>query len=223
MTEMTTKTLNYAKDNKERMPWEHYLNEFKKLDPVEVSNRVKIPYNEETQNFTLNFLGTTYYIHYPDFQVTHEDDNMISHPLEDNIYAKILICRYLQRANPTSTSGIFLSYRDIPWGETYFTQFSGRCIMRLAYKYGYSIETFGKIMDSLGAVRVSSGDIAYDLKLLDGLFIRFIIWAADDEFPPSAQILFSDNFPSSFTAEDLAYVGDICINTFGAVGKNLSK
>ena len=39
MTEMTTKTLNYAKDNKERMPWEHYLNEFKKLDPVEVSNR----------------------------------------------------------------------------------------------------------------------------------------------------------------------------------------
>ena len=51
MTEMTTKTLNYAKDNKERMPWEHYLNEFKKLDPVEVSNRVKIPYNEETQNY----------------------------------------------------------------------------------------------------------------------------------------------------------------------------
>ena len=42
-----------------------YLNEFKKLDPVEVSNRAKIPYNEETQNFTLDFLGTTYYIHYP--------------------------------------------------------------------------------------------------------------------------------------------------------------
>ncbi|MFQ9393460.1 MAG: DUF3786 domain-containing protein [Lachnospiraceae bacterium] len=32
-------------------------------------------------------------------------------------------------------------------------------------------------------------------------------------FPPSAQILFSDNFPLSFSAEDMAVVGDITIGT----------
>lgn len=41
----------------------------------------------------------------------------------------------------------------------------------------------------------------------------FILWAGDEEFPPSAQILFSDNFPLSFEAEDLAVVGDISIGT----------
>ncbi|MEG2633391.1 MAG: DUF3786 domain-containing protein, partial [Oscillospiraceae bacterium] len=37
-----------------------------------------------------------------------------------------------------------------------------------------------------------------------------------EEFMPSAQILFSDNFALAFTAEDMAVVGDISI---GALGK----
>ncbi|MBR4755026.1 MAG: DUF3786 domain-containing protein, partial [Lachnospiraceae bacterium] len=43
------------------------------------------------------------------------------------------------------------------------------------------------------------------------LYLYFILWAADDEFPPSSQILFSDNFEYAFKAEDMAVVGDISI------------
>ena len=43
--------------------------------------------------------------------------------------------------------------------------------------------------------------------------VRFLLWAGDEEFPPSAQILFSDNFPLCFKAEDLAVVGDVAIGT----------
>ena len=46
---------------------------------------------------------------------------------------------------------------------------------------------------------------------MPGLSIRFAVWNADDEFPPSSQILFSDNFQYAFSAEDLAYAGDIFI------------
>ena len=45
-----------------------------------------------------------------------------------------------------------------------------------------------------------------------GLTIRFLLWLGDDEFPPNAQILFSDNFRSAFTAEDMANIGDIVMN-----------
>lgn len=41
----------------------------------------------------------------------------------------------------------------------------------------------------------------------------------DNEFSLSAQILLSSNFSSYFTAKDLAYVGDICNNTFNIVEK----
>ena len=221
MSKSTSATLNYAKDNKERMPWEYYLGEFKKIDPKRVSKRLGIIYDESTQKFKLNFMGSTYYIHYPDFEVTHEDDNMIYHSLEESVYAKILITRYFLEAYPTPYKGEFVSYRDIPWGETYYTQFYGRCIGRLSRKYGNKIDIFEKIMENLGAKKVQYGDIAYELKFMDDLYVRFIIWQGDDEFSPSAQILFSSNFSSFFTAEDLAYVGDICNNTFNIVEKNI--
>ncbi|HIQ95452.1 MAG TPA: DUF3786 domain-containing protein [Candidatus Limivivens merdigallinarum] len=34
----------------------------------------------------------------------------------------------------------------------------------------------------------------------------------DEEFAPSAQILFSDNFPVAYTAEDVAYIGDVVLD-----------
>ena len=32
--------LNYEKDSKERMPWEHYTEEFQKADPKEIAGRL---------------------------------------------------------------------------------------------------------------------------------------------------------------------------------------
>ena len=37
--------LNYEKDSKERMPWEHYTEEFGKADPAEIAGRLSIPYD----------------------------------------------------------------------------------------------------------------------------------------------------------------------------------
>ena len=212
-------SLNYAKNNKERMPWEHYLNEFKEMDPIKTSKRSGVPYNMETCEFTVDFMGTTYHIHYPDFHVTHIQDNSVYYPLEDNNYAKILVNRYLLNAAPISHNGDFVAYREVPWGEVYYQQFYGRCIGRLARKYGNNIKAFEKVMETLGAKKIKAGDSAYELELMKDLYVRFILWQGDDEFSPSSQILFSSNFPASFSAEDLAVVGDICLNTFGKVEK----
>ena len=46
-------------------------------------------------------------------------------------------------------------------------------------------------------------------------------WEGDDEFPPSSQILFSDNFPVSFAAEDMAVMGDVIIGSLKAFLKCL--
>ena len=62
--------LNYEKDSKERMPWEHYTQEFAAADPNEIASRLSIPYDEETKKLTLTFLGTQYQITWPDFEVT---------------------------------------------------------------------------------------------------------------------------------------------------------
>ena len=69
------------------------------------------------------------------------------------------------------------------------------------------------VMERMGAKKLPMGDASYEFEFINGYFVQFILWAGDDEFPPSAQILFSDNFPLSFSAEDMAVVGDITIGT----------
>jgi hypothetical protein len=58
---------------------------------------------------------------------------------------------------------------------------------------------------------LGKGDAGYRFEFLNGLFVSILLWGADDEFPPSAQILFDDNFVFAFTAEDIAVVGEVII------------
>lgn len=207
------KDLNYSKDSKERMPWEHYMEEYQLADPQEIAARLKLPYDAEKKEFSLPFLGTMYRITFPDFSVTHETDKKGYYPLEEMIYAKILTIRFLLHGATSSGTGKYKTYREMPWGEVYLRQFDGRCIKRLAFTYGNRIGDFSRIMEHIGALAVKHGDAAYEIEIYPGYRIQMILWEGDEEFPPSSQILFSDNFPVSFQAEDMAVMGDVIIGS----------
>lgn len=211
--------LGYEKDSKERMPWEHYLERYRTADPVEISTRLGIPYDQEKQKFSLRFLGSLYEILYPDFQVSHQQDDLGYYPLEEMIYARILTIRFLLEGAASAGTGKFKTYREMPWGEVYLRQFDGRCIKRLAFSYGNRLKDFRAIMEHVHAVPVSHGDAAYEVEIYPGYQVQMILWEGDEEFPPSSQILFSDNFPVSFKAEDMAVMGDVIIGSLKAFGK----
>ena len=89
--------------------------------------------------------------------------------------------------------------------------------MRLAYGFGNKQHLFQKAMEKINATKLTQGDISYEFEFLQGYKLRMILWAGDEEFPPSSQILFSDNFPIAFQAEDMAVVGDITISMIKAI------
>lgn len=213
---------DYAKDSKEQRPYEHYLKTYQGMDPKEISERTGFFYDEEKKVFTVVFMGSTYEISFPDYEISHQEDEKGVYPLEEAMNAKIFMVRYLSEKAKTPSSGKFLTYREVPWGEVYFRQFQGRCLMRLAFSYGNKLEAFKKVMTAMGAKPLEQGDCAFELEFMEGFFIRLILWEGDDEFPPSSQILFSDNFAVTFAAEDLAVAGDICINMMKAVERKLS-
>lgn len=209
-----------VENNKEGKPLEFYLENYRKSDPAETVAKCQVPFEDGA--FTVKLLGNTYRVTHPDFEITRIEDNGISYsPLEQNNYAKILILRYLTESVYIDATGKQLAYRDVPWGEVYLQQFTGRCIKRLAFSYGTKPDLFEKIMLKMGAVADGKADKAFRVELLPGLFIWFMLWVADEEFPPSSQILFSDNFPTAFKAEDLAVVGDIVIGYMKEVAKEL--
>ena len=218
-TESVGDKLGYGKDSKERLPWEHYLSQYQESDPKEIAARLGISYDEEQKYFTLKFLGTVYQISWPDFQVSHEADDMGFYPLETMTYARTLTIRFLLNGAEASGTGKFKTYREMPWGEVYLRQFDGRCIKRLAFSYGNRIKDFQAIMEHMHCVPVKHGDIAYQLGIFPDYLVQMILWEGDDEFPPSSQILFSDNFPISFQAEDMAVMGDVIIGSLKSFAK----
>lgn len=201
----------YEKDSLTQQPYRHYLACYQETSPYAISQRLHLPYREEEKAFFIRFLGVVYKVTYPEFEIIHQTEGDGIYLLETDIKSQILLLRYLVDGDGEVFTGSLLSYHDLPWGEVYYRQFYGRCIMRLARTYGKRIKDFCRIMEGMNGVRKSFGDAAYEFELMEGLHLCFILWEGDDEFQPSAQILFSDNFPAAFSAEDVAYVGDIAM------------
>lgn len=204
------------KNNKDDIPFEHYYAQYCQIDPNEAAARCGFEF--DGSNFRFSFMGIPASFSFPEGELTVGSEMPII-TAKEYTGARLLMIRYILSGRITPASGAFLAYRDMPWGDVYDRNFNGRCILRLAYGFGHNTAGFVRAMERFGAKRAETGDVSYEIEFLPGLSMRFIIWEADEEFPPSSQILFSDNFPAAFTAEDMAVIGDV---TIGAL-KNLSK
>ena len=201
----------YGKNNKEELPLEYYLAKFREGDPQEMADRCALPF--DGKRFTIHLLGDTFTVSHPDYDI--QGDREPTNP------ERILFLRYLLDGKFTPPTGVFRTYREFPWGEVYLQQFTGRCIKRFAFSYNAKPDLLARIMARLPAHPVKMGDAGYELELMEGLSVQFILWLGDDEFPPNAQILFSENFKDAFTAEDMANIGDIVLNRMKVIGASL--
>ena len=199
------------------MPMEHYMEKYAAMDPAAAAARCAIPYDSEKKLFTIRMMGYEYQVSWPEFEVTPLTPGKKYYVLRDMGKAKILVMRYLLEGSAAPSTGKFLTYREIPWCEVYYKQFSGRCLSRLAFGFGFKLDAFKKAMEEVGGKTLNYGDAGYEFELMNGLYMRFALWAGDDEFPPSSQILFSDNFPVAFHGEDMTVCGDVSIGTVKAV------
>ncbi|MDR0630129.1 MAG: DUF3786 domain-containing protein [Treponema sp.] len=194
-------------DRKNGVPFEHYSAIYKSLDPKEISRRCGLSFDAAASSFGLRILGTEYRAPYPDFALLDGAGKNAA-----NAYEKILFLRYLCEGKYFPFQGKRLAYNEVPWGNVYYRNFEGRCLKRCAAAFGRDIPGFARIFEQNPALRaeaLDTGDAGYRFEFINGLFVSLILWGADDEFPPSAQILFDDNFLFAFTAEDMAAVGDI--------------
>ena len=192
-------------DNKNGAPLEHYRALFAQADCAGLSARSGVPYHDGA--FHLTLLSRRVKLLWPGMELVDGENGS---PL--SAASRILLGRLLLEGTLAESSGKFLAYSQLPWGSVYNAQFTGRCVRRLAREYGTDPKRLDEACARLGGKHVSGGDTAWELAFLPELLIRVTLWEGDEEFPASAQVLFSDNFPAAFTAEDVAVVGDVLIN-----------
>ena len=202
--------------------FEMHLDKYREIDPAEATKRTNLFFDKESSRFTLHTLGNKLYAEWPEFKLLPADIEACPKTLYD-FQMQVLAMRVLYLGNYAPQTGNFKAYRDLPWGGLYDANFSGRCIKRFAFGFGYNPQSFVKAAESLGGIKCDLGDAAYDFPFFGGITCRFILWKPDDEFPPSAQILFSDNVVFMYNAEDLAAVGDVIIGALKEKAKQLQQ
>ncbi len=196
-------------NHKEEVPFAHYCERFAALDPQEAAARTGTPF--ENGAFCLTLLGHPYCITHPEFSISGEGGTALK-----SLPAQTFLMRWLLEGKQTAGSRDFLTFREMPWGELYIQPFTGRVLQRAAFSFGTRLEAFRAACTAMGGLPLQAGDAGFEFTLLGNYRLRMLLWAGDDEFPPSAQLLYSANFVDGFAAEDRVVAGDLLCNEIKA-------
>ena len=194
-------------NNKEEVPFSHYLALFEKLDPQEAAKRCGVSFEDGC--FTVQLLNSTYRIAWPEYAITADREDAFA---LTNLPCQTFLLRYLLEGRQAALSLGYKTFREMPWGELYITPYTGRCLTRAAFTFGTQVPAFAAACERMGGEKLPHGDAGYGFGFLGGYRMQIMIYAGDEEFPPSSQILYSDNFASAFSAEDRVVAGDILIS-----------
>ena len=193
-------------NHKEEVPFSHYEERFRGMDAAEAAQRTGAKW--DGKEFYVNLLGREFAISHPDYAIRALDEGKLP-PLPTQTF----LLRYLLESKTVAWSGAWKTFREMPWGEMYIKPYTGRVLTRAAFTFGTRVAAFKAAAEKMGAEPVKHGDAGYLFDLIGGYKMQILIWEGDDEFPPSAQILYSDNFAEGFAAEDRVVAGDILIST----------
>ncbi len=194
-----------VENHKEEVPFSYYENLFREFQPQSALERLPGVTFEDGQ-FTITLLGRTYRISWPEYAIAALDVGPTP-----TLPTQTFLLRLLLEAKEIPWCGTWKTFREMPWGEMYNTPFTGRCLTRSAFTFGTRINKFRAACEKLGAKKLPHGDAGYEFQFFGPYAMQILIWESDDEFPPNAQIIYSENFAQGFAAEDRVVAGDILI------------
>ena len=193
-------------NNKEEVPFSFYEEKFRELSPEEAVSRLP-DVKWDGKEFYVNLLGREYAISHPECVIRPLDGGKLP-----PIPVQTFLLRYLLESKSVGWAGEWKTFREMPWGEMYIKPYTGRVLTRAAFTFGTRVAKFREACEKMGALSLPHGDAGYQFDFVDGYRMRILVWEGDDEFPPNAQVLYSDNFAEGFAAEDRVVAGDILIS-----------
>lgn len=196
-----------VENHKEEVPFAHYEQLFRSLNPQDALTRLN-DIGWDGKEFTVTLLGRPFAIAHPDYTIRALDGGAVP-PLPTQTF----LLRYLLESKQVSWNGTWKTFREMPWGEMYIKPYTGRVLTRAAFTFGTRVDAFRAACEKMRATPVPHGDAGYLFDLIGDYRMQILVWEGDDEFPPNAQVLYSDNFADGFAAEDRVVAGDILIST----------
>ena len=193
-----------VENHKEEVPFAYYEGLFAGLVPEEAVARTGVKW--DGQEFYVNLLGVEYAIAHPKYAI-----RVCGQGREPSLQVQTFLLRYLLEAKNVTWLGTWKTFREMPWGEMYIKPYTGRVLTRAAFTFGTRVAQFRAACEKMGAMPLRHGDAGYQFDLVGGYAMQIIVWEGDEEFPPNAQVIYTDNFAEGFAAEDRVVAGDLLI------------
>lgn len=155
------------------------------------------------EELRIALFGDRITVTYPQFAMTYEEKREIKESMRS------LILHYLVTADGTEPSGRWVALSELPGGEFYNRAYQGYSGNRLVSRFGNDLDLFQKAALSVGGSPEAYGDLGFSFSAFPRVPLLAVYWKGDEEFTPSAKVLF-DGSASHYLPTDLcAYLGSI--------------
>lgn len=164
---------------------------------------------------SIPFFGSRRIVTVPNGEIFKEDGDV------EEIRASILILHYLVGASGDPLSGKEIDFRSLPGGINYLGPFTNRSIRRLIRRFDNDISSLREAALEVGAELIEGyGDLAFRIWAFPKVPVKLIFWKGDEEFDPTANIVFDSSITGYLSTEDVVVLSELMVERLiGAVGK----
>ena len=159
--------------------------------------------SREGEEVLISFFSDLYTIHSPLMEFSCPGKKTVS------LVVRVLLLHHLLHADGNPVTGRWVAYKDIPGGLLYSGVFARRVTEPLVKKYGTSAKSFREAGTRFSGEMAGVGDASFCLQAFPRVPLQYVLWEGDDEFPPSAQLLFDSSVVHYLPLEDIVVLGQI--------------
>lgn len=151
----------------------------------------------------LRCLGREHVVTYPDGLVLDADGQPT--PEHD----AILLLLYLTESTGRALEDRWVAFEQLSGGPGYAASFRGRVVAPLLGRFGPHPENLVPAAATLDGEPLTLGDASVRLPALPRVPVACVVWGGDDEFPPSANVVFDASIEGYLDAEAVTVLAEL--------------
>ena len=173
-----------------------YWDKLSQLHPTDVCNRTEAIYHPAREGYLLPVYNLRYLILPKEKGILRMEWN--DKPVQEALhpYFTLMVLVYLTEAKDIKPTHTWISEKDLKRGSTFFRGPHRLEVEELIDLFGKDPEAFLKTGKKLGGSEILYGDKGFALDIFPKVFLAYILWEGDAEFPPKISVLFDSTIES---------------------------
>jgi hypothetical protein len=183
------------------------VSKLQNVDLIKRCENLGLPVPDENGTINFHAFSKNWELRSGDFQLANAETKAPAKATD-----RILVLHYLKCDLPVPETDTFISFRDLPGGQFYWQSFRSRTVQLLVDKFQNNLDRLSHSLNRFDWKPVKYGDFGARIHAIGRLDITLIYRKGDEEFPPTGDLLFTDNIKRVYETEDVAVLGSrVCL------------